>query len=152
MAALASDKQVILHDMQARVSNAVKTAVTIYDGSLVCLEDANGYARPCAIGLTAPEFLGIAVQQVVAGAGASGSKNITLVADCFVEVAAITNMTGVTDIGKPVYAINDNVDDLTDTVGAGGTLAVLVGEVVSYITDSSYGNRFRVHLIAASLV
>ncbi len=152
MAALSSDAQVIVHSSadQARYSVAMKTATTIYDGSLVCEEDANGYARPCAIGLTAPEFLGLAVQQVV-NSGASGAKNITVLGDCIIEVAAITNLTGGADIGKSVYAINDNVNDLTDTVGAGGTLAVLVGKVVSYIADTSYGNRFRVRLIAGSM-
>jgi hypothetical protein len=148
MAALTTDKQVIIHsDHKPRTSYGVKTAVTIYDGALICAEAADGFARPCAASLTSPEFYGLAVEQVVAGAGASGTKQVTTIIDCIIEVTAIATATGVTDIGSSVYAVTDNVGDLT----LSSTNNVLVGKVTDYIADAVAGNRFRVHLVAASL-
>lgn len=143
MAALSSAKK-ITFDAGEHGVYGVKAAATWYDGSLMCGEDADGFARPCAIGLTAPEFYGIAVGGGT-NSGASGTKQVECIIDCKVRVSAITNLTGVADIGKTVYAINDNLSDLTDTVGTGGTLAVSVGKVVGYIVDAVGGNYFIVH-------
>lgn len=147
MAALAQDKQVVvMSDGQIRLSYGVKTATTIYDGSLICNESADGFARPVAASLTAPEFLGLAVQKVV-NAGASGAANVTALAECVIEVTAVAGATGVAHVGEIVYAASDNIADLTLT----STNNVGVGKITDYIADAVAGNRFRVHLQAAAL-
>jgi hypothetical protein len=134
MAALTADKQVKLTTSGMEMTQPlVKASTTIYDGALICLEAADGYARPCAAALTAPEFLGIAAEKVVNG-GASGAAHVKTIAETIIEVAAIAGATGVTDIGTQIYTSTDNIADLTTT----STSNVSVGKIIAYVGAQFY--------------
>jgi hypothetical protein len=103
----------------------VKTATTIYKGAMVVIDAATGYAIPAVAG-TANFFIGIALEQVATGAGASGSKTVAVAVEALWE----ENLTGaaITDVGDPVYAADDN--SLTLTAGTNtpvGWIEKLVG-------------------------
>ena len=84
----------------------VKAAAVVYVGAAVCLEQADGYARPVAGSLTNPVFLGFALQAVTNG-GSSGSVSVAVDVEGSIWVSAITGAAGVADIGKVVYMSDD---------------------------------------------
>lgn len=136
MTALAKDTSRIVHRDPHDEKFQVKTATTIYAGSALVTEAADGYARPLAASLTNPVFLGFALEGVV-NAGASGAKLVLVSQEGDVEVAlaGVTGGTGVIDIGVTVYMADD---------GTGFTLTstnnVAIGKVVNYVDG-----KFLIH-------
>lgn len=85
----------------------VLAAITIFEGAAVSLE-GTGFAR----GLVAGEkFLGFAEAQVKNTAGASGDLKVRVLTRGRVKLA-IAGLV-LTDVGKPVYASDDNTFTLT---------------------------------------
>lgn len=135
MAALAENKFTLLFAGAplSKGTYQVKASTTIYGQAGVCLEAADGYARPCAASLTNPEFLGFALEKVV-NSGASGAKNVELQNKgvLIALLADVAGAAGVTDIGATVYMSTDN--DLTLT----STNNVPIGKVVTYVDGYLY--------------
>jgi hypothetical protein len=98
----------------------VKSATTIYSGSLVVL--VAGYAEP---GSTAPglHVLGRAAQMVV-NAGDNGAAHVNVEAGTFrwANADAIT----VADIGKPAFIVDDQT---VSKDGTGKSLAGIIADV-----------------------
>jgi hypothetical protein len=131
MTALAADTTRVYDSGVPRVQrdSLVKASTTIYNGSALCLEQADGYARPVAASLTAPVFLGFALEEVV-NSGASGTKRVRTISQgvLTVPLAGVTGATAVTDIGATVYMADD---------GSGLTLTstnnVAIGKIMGLV-------------------
>jgi len=74
----------------------------IYEGAAVGLVDASGHARPLT---TADRFVGFAERKADNSAGAAAAINVEVIESGKVQLA----VTGavITDIGQPVYALDD---------------------------------------------
>jgi hypothetical protein len=79
----------------------------IYEGAAVG-DDGNGYARPLVAG---DSFRGFAVMQCDNSAGAAGDKNVHVRAQGRVKLAI--SSLAITDVGKDVFASDDNTFTLT---------------------------------------
>jgi hypothetical protein len=101
----------------------VVAADIIYEGAAVGL-NGSGYARPLVAG---DVFGGFALRQCDNASGANGDKNVRVINQGTIAL----NVTGLTidDIGKPVYASDD--DTFTMTAGAN----TQVGSVKRWISD-----------------
>ena len=141
MTALAKDKVWLLGDQSHQIDFPVKTATTIYKGSFLCLESADGYARPCAASLTGEEFLGVAMTAVTSNAAASGTEEVRILQKFSVETT-ITGASAVTDIGELCYMSDDNVFTTASTNN------VLVGTIRHFNADNS---KFLVNCEAEAL-
>lgn len=103
----------------------------IYEGAAVG-DDGNGYARPLQAG---DPFRGFAVERCDNAAGAAGDKTVR----CRTEgriVLAIGSLA-ITDVGKAVYASDDNTFTLTQSTNT------LIGFVDQYLASGSGIVRFR---------
>lgn len=109
----------------------VLASTKIYQGAAVAVVKASGYARPATGDTSAEYFVGFAERQADNSSGASGAIRVVVRSQGIVE----KTVTGgsIDDIGKTVYADNDN--DLTLTLGA-GTADVPVGKVFRYISGA----------------
>ncbi len=81
----------------------------IYKGAAVG-DNGSGYARPLVAG---DPFLGFAESLVDNSAGSAGDKSVSLVPRGAI-VLSITGVTGVGDVGKAVYASDDDTFTLTE--------------------------------------
>jgi len=92
---------------------------TIYEGSAVG-DNGSGYGRPL---VSADPFRGFALQKADNSAGAAGALNVKVQTRGQIRLA-ITSL-GITDVGRPVYAADDNTFALTG-------LGTYIGRVVRY--------------------
>jgi hypothetical protein len=110
--ALTNDRDVVLYASQELIDIPVDDGVTIYKGAFVGRNRASGYARGLVAG---DEFLGVAYKQADnTGAGhAAGGINVRL----HQAVDVVHTLTGVTaaDVGREVYASDDETLTLTPT-------------------------------------
>jgi len=118
----------------------VKTNTTIFSGGAVVVEQANGYARPLAASLTVPIFLGYAEEGAANNPGADGAKSVTCRQNGTVFTSAIAGATGIVDIGKVVYMLDDDAFTLTSVNN------VEVGNIENY-----FGGQFLVRFQATAL-
>lgn len=79
----------------------------IYGGAFVG-DNGSGFARPLVAG---DPFRGIAESRVDNSAGAAGAKDVRVISNGLVELAIST--LAITDVGKAVYASDDNTFTLT---------------------------------------
>lgn len=103
--ALSADRDVKFYASQELVEFPVKDNVRIYKGAFVGRDRATGYARPLNAG---DEFLGIAYQQAdntITGHTAGG---INVRVHHAVDIIHALGGVAVDDIGKDVYASDDN--------------------------------------------
>jgi hypothetical protein len=87
----------------------VIAADIIYEGAAVG-DNGSGYARPL---VAADPFRGFALRTVDNSAGAAGAKNVQVRSEGFVQLN-ITSLA-ITDVGKDVFASDDDTFTLTAT-------------------------------------
>lgn len=104
----------------------VKGSTTVYEGS-ACGDDGSGYARPLSAG---DPFRGFAQDKVDNSAGSDGDKRVRLRREGVVKLD-VANVTGVNDVGKQVYASDD--DTFTLTAGSNTPM----GRIVRHISGTT---------------
>lgn len=124
----------------------VKNAVTIYFGTFVAMELSSGFAIPWT-GAAGELLLGRALataDPTTAAAGTQGAfvlgatgstpvPEITVAAESeILQKVSVTGATAITDLGKSVYASDDNVLTLTRPTRGGNP----VGVVLRYISST----------------
>lgn len=100
----------------------VIAADIIYEGAAVG-DNGSGYARPLVAG---DPFRGFALEKADNAAGAAGDINVHLITRGRVQLAV--GSVAITDVGKPVYASDDNAFTLTSSTNS------YVGRVVRFIS------------------
>ncbi len=95
----------------------------IYEGAAVG-EDGNGYAQPLTAG---DPFLGFADVMADNSGGAAGAENVRVRQFGLVQLAI--GSLAITDIGKPVYASDDDTFTLTASTNSH------VGRVVRFVSS-----------------
>lgn len=112
MATLTADNPRVFELQEDAVFNDIPAVAAdiIYAGAAVG-DNGSGYGRPL---VAADPFLGFAHQQTDNSAGAAGDLYIRLRPKGYV-VLNVTGVTGVGDVGDPVYASDDNTFTLTST-------------------------------------
>lgn len=106
---------------------AVATDI-IYQGAYVG-NNGSGYARPLVAG---DPFLGIAVHnRADNSAGSAGDVNVEVVVRGVLSKASITGASSVADVGRAVFASDDDV--LTLTIGSN----TKIGKIVRFHADDS---------------
>jgi len=117
---------------------AVKANTTIWAGQVLSTDVANhaGLVLPhdAAGTFTTPRFVGFAEESVVNVTG----KRVRATTKGRIILAAITNMTGATNIGATVHASND--DTFTDTSTA---TTVPIGKVADYVAGEGFHVQFE---------
>jgi hypothetical protein len=98
----------------------------IYMGAAVG-ENGSGYARPLVAG---DPFLGFAEAKVDNSSGAAGDLEVNLITKGRIQLS-VTGVTGVADIGKPVYAADDNDFTLTESTNS------LIGRIIRHVTSTT---------------
>ncbi|WP_306600753.1 hypothetical protein [Geothrix sp. 21YS21S-2] len=83
-------------------------AVVVYEGSAVGINPATGYARALVAGDT---FVGFSEAKVDNTLGAAGDKTVRVIDEGKVQLAI--SGVAITDLGKPVFASDDNTFTLT---------------------------------------
>jgi predicted RecA/RadA family phage recombinase len=104
-------------------------AVKIYKGTLVSIQVADGYAYPARNGTATDIFIGVAHETVDNSAGSAGDKSLLVEKKGTYEFPKSTAV--ITDLGKPVYASDDQTLTLTSTN------AQLVGYPVELIDSAT---------------
>ena len=94
----------------------------IYQGAAVG-DNGSGYARPLVAG---DPFLGFAEAQVDNSTGAAGAKNVRVRRRGRVQLSI--GSLAITDVGKPVYASDDDTFTLTQSTNT------CVGTVIRFIS------------------
>jgi len=123
MTTLAADKSMSL-EVGYRNEIPVIAADIIYEGAAVG-DNASGYMRPLVSG---DPFRGFAEEKVDNSSGSAGDKNVRLHTKGIIELT-ITGVA-ITDVGRPVYATDDNAFSLA---GVGS----YIGHVYRYVTTNT---------------
>jgi len=126
MTALSAEGQRRLNHTKPFALHAVLTATKVWAGSAVCKETAATGVRKVASGLTAPLFMGFAVE-TVDNTGATGAKDALLSEEGYVEVTTITGADSLDDVGTQVY-LGDDGDGWDTTAGT----RVSVGKIANF--------------------
>ena len=124
--ALSADRETQMKEVGVK-AYPVKTGVTIYKGGFVCIDPGTGYAVPGA-DTANYRCVGVAIEQVAAGALASGTYKVRAHTGIFLLAA-----TGIaiTDVGKAMYVKDDQTFDDTSTNG------IFAGILVEYVSNTS---------------
>lgn len=101
----------------------VIAADIIYEGAAVG-DNASGYARPLVAG---DPFRGFAVAKADNSAGAAGAINVELRQRGRAQL--VIGSLAITDVGKPVYASDDDTFTLTASTNS------YIGRVVRYVSS-----------------
>lgn len=109
----------------------LKASTTVYSGSAICAEAADGLARPVAASLTSPEFYGFAVESA---ATTAGDTHVTVMTRGVIILGAITGCDGPNDIGTTIYMSDDGTGFTTTS-----TNNVAIGKLQNYV-----GGEYRV--------
>lgn len=135
MTAAAADLDIVRRDGQV-INYKVEAAKLIYNGSLVVL-NGSGNAEP-ATDASSKTFIGVAAEQVDNSAGAAQALDV----DVWVDGAYLMTGSGfaATDVGKPVYASDDN------TITLRATYVVRVGTIVEYVSATQVWVRIEPQL------
>jgi hypothetical protein len=97
----------------------------IYEGSAVG-DNASGYGRPL---VAADQFLGFCIEKCDNSAGSAGDKNIRVKTKG--RISLTVSGVAITDVGKAVYASDDNAFTLTESTNS------YIGRIVRYVgTDT----------------
>lgn len=108
----------------------------IYEGAAVGELNDTGTYQPLGTGSTVDKFAGFAVEKADNSAGAASAKSVKVRTFGRVQLA-VTGVTATTDVGKDVYATDDNVFTLTATSG------VTIGKIVRWVTGTTCIVEFR---------
>lgn len=126
MTALAADRSLNC-EVQRTGDYPVKASTLIYQGSLV--GDSSGTARAL---VAADEFMGIALwNRADNSSGAASAINVKLATQGRLKRQSVTGASTVDDVGKKVYASDDNVLTLTSSSNS------LIGKIDRFNTDDS---------------
>ncbi len=125
MAALTADRQVATAASQLLREYSVAAAETIYKGAFVGLNPA-GYAKPFVPG---DLLVGIAYEQKDNASGAAGALKVRVITEGDAQLTLAS--VALTDVGKPVYATDDNTISLT------GHPDAYVGRIINYVTTNT---------------
>lgn len=104
----------------------VIAADIIYEGAAVG-DNASGYARPLTAG---DPFRGFALERCDNSAGAAGAKKVRLRQAGTIDLP-VTGVDGVDDIGKAVFASDD--DTFTTTQGSNS----FVGRIIKHVSGTT---------------
>jgi len=122
MTTLAQD-QLRSYEIGDRNDVGVVAADIIYGGAAVG-DNGSGYARPLVAG---DAFLGFATDKADNSAGAAGAISVNLRSSGRIQLAI--GSLAITDVGKPVYASDDNTFTLTATSNSA------IGRVVRFVSS-----------------
>jgi hypothetical protein len=125
--ALSADRETQYKEWPGIKSYKVKTGVTIYKGGFVCIDPSTGYAVPGA-DTANYRCVGVAEEQVAAGALASGTYSVRVRTGTFLMAAT---SIAITDVGKQMYVKDDQTFDDTSTNG------IAAGILVEFVSSSS---------------
>ncbi len=103
----------------------------IYKGSAVG-DNGSGYGRPLVAG---DPFLGFAESGVDNAAGSAGDKSVSLVPKGAIKLS-ITGVTGLGDLGKAVYASDDDAFTLTESTNS------YIGRIIRHVSGAIAIVRF----------
>lgn len=120
-----------ISNLLAQVQVPVYQSTRIYQGAMVALLTASGYAVNAGTPATGP-VAGVARASCDNSTGSSGDKNINLIEGLFLLPAHATHPPVTADVGKVVYASDNNT--ISNTASDGIVAGVLVG------IDSDSGN------------
>ncbi len=117
--ALSNDVNVNRYLDQQLRTLAVKASTIIYRGGLVGLDRSSGYVRPLVAG---DQFQGLAYEQCDNSSGSNGDREVIIFTQGDFEFA----LSGAdkTDIGRPVFASDDN------TLVLSGANASYIGRII----------------------
>ena len=96
----------------------------IYEGAAVGIVAGSGHARPLAAG---DKFAGFAESTVDNSAGAAAAKSVRVITNGLIQIPVTS--VAITDIGKPVYASDDDTFVLTESTNS------YVGRVHRYVSS-----------------
>lgn len=96
----------------------------IYEGAAVGIVSGSGHARPLAAG---DKFVGFAESTVDNSAGAAAAKSVRVITEGLIQLAV--GSVAITDIGKPVYASDDDTFTLTASTNS------YIGRVHRYVSS-----------------
>lgn len=102
----------------------------IYEGAAVGELNDTGTYQPLGTGSTVDRFAGFATATVDNSAGAAGDLNVEVKQKGRV-VLSVTGVTGITDVGKIVWATDDNTFTLTYAAGA-----VSIGTISRHVSGT----------------
>lgn len=103
----------------------------VYEGAAVG-DNASGYARPLVAG---DPFFGFAIEKCDNAGGSAGDKYVKVRRKGYVELAV--SGAAITDVGKPVYASDD--DTFTYTAGSN----TLIGFVKRFVSSGRVVVEFK---------
>jgi hypothetical protein len=125
--ALSADRETQMKEWPGEKAYPVLTGVTIHKGGLVCADPATGYACPGA-DTANYRILGVAMEQVAAGAAASGTYKVRVRTGMFLlKATSITQAM----VGQTMYVKDDETFDDTSTNG------VFAGILMEYVSATS---------------
>jgi hypothetical protein len=136
VAALTKDRSTT-RKIGGQAAYPVAAGAKIYAGAMVCL-NADGYAVPAAdaAGL---KFVGISRQYVDNSGGADGAQTVLVWREGVFDLAA-SGMTAA-DVGKPVFAADDQTVALSTTNGVGVGIITEVESATKVWVDIAEANR-----------
>lgn len=135
MATLAADKPRLFetgHDEYLNELPSIASDIT-YEGAAVGELNDTGTYQPLGTGSTVDRFAGFCTEQCDNSAGSAGDKKIKVKQKGRV-VLAVTGAAAITDVGKTVWASDDNTFTLTYAAGC-----VEIGKVSRYIGTADGG-------------
>lgn len=124
MTTLAVDKRRVFETPGINTFPVVATDI-IYEGAAVGLSSGN--ARPLSAG---DQFVGFAMERADNASGSAGDVSVNVMARGQV-VLAVTGASAVTDVGKAVYASDDDTFTLTASTNSA------IGRVVRWVTGTT---------------
>lgn len=128
MTALSADRKTNYRE-GVEMEHPVAAAVTIYAGSLVCL-DASGYATPGA-DAAGVKFLGVAQESADNSSGSAGDVNVRVRRKGVFYLAA--SGMALTDVGTAAYVADDQ------TVAKSTSNSVACGKIVQWVSATEVG-------------
>jgi hypothetical protein len=133
MSTLAADKPRVYEAGHDEFLNELPTIASdiIFDGAAVGELNDTGTYQPLGTGSTVDRFAGFALEKCDNSAGAAGDRKVKLKQRGRI-VLNVTGVTAITDVGKTVWATDDDTFTLTYASGA-----ISIGTVSRWITGTS---------------
>jgi len=114
----------IKHVLSNEVSVPVLAAKKIYKGALLSCEVTAGYFEPL---VDEDKFRGLAIEEVDNTSGANGAVNVRILNGKIRIQTAIAATVAQAEGKTAVYAVSDNIADLTYTAGSHQPCGYVVG-------------------------
>lgn len=133
MSTLAADKPRVFetgHDEYLNELPAIAADI-VYEGAAVGELNDTGTYQPLGTGSTVDRFAGFCTEKCDNSAGAAGDRKVKVKQRGRI-VLAVTGVTAITDVGKTVWATDDNVFTITYAAGA-----VSIGEIVRHVSGTT---------------